>query len=79
MLSLRGHRDLLDALQEELSARGGLARSGRASWPRNFLRGMTVSTKGKLGEVLYKLDSLAKPVLRKFQRFSTSERYRMLG
>ena len=25
MLSLRGHRDLLDALQEELSARGGLA------------------------------------------------------
>ena len=25
------------------------------------------------------VDSLVKPVLRKFQRFSTSERYRMLG
>ena len=27
----------------------------------------------------WKIDSLVKPVLRKFQRFSTSERYRMLG
>ena len=40
---------------------------------------MVSADAGRLQQVLGNLDSLVKPVLRKFQRFSTCERYRMLG
>ena len=40
---------------------------------------MAVYTAGVLNATSVKVDSLVKPVLRKFQRFSTSARYRMLG
>ena len=41
--------------------------------------GEIVTVRSCLGHDTDKLDSLVKPVLRKFQRFSTSARYRMLG